>query len=105
MRLTEIDGCVFDEKQLVNSHGYDCLDPVAREAFVNHIHMRGNDRVNAAEETLQKWVAEMRDRWPTWRFRIYRKVEEDEVTIRFHAVRHHVPNWAEDGFEIIPVGP
>jgi hypothetical protein len=32
MALVEVDGCIFDEQQLGLAHGFESLDPVAREA-------------------------------------------------------------------------
>jgi hypothetical protein len=45
----------------------------------------------------------MRSRWPDRTFRIYRQVEADEVTFRFHLVRPSLPNWCEKEIEIITV--
>jgi len=104
MALVEVEGCVFDAGQLRLSHGYERLDPVGREAFVNHLHLTDDDRVAAAERVIQSWAAEMRAQWPRRAFRIYRQVEEDEVTIRFHMVRPGLPNWCEDGVEVMMVG-
>jgi hypothetical protein len=104
--LVEVDGCVFDEEQLSLSRGFESLDPVGREAFVNHMHLAGADRVAAAGRVISSWVAEMRARWPEQEFRIYRNVVPDEVTIRFHRVRPGLPNWCEDEglVEVIVVG-
>jgi hypothetical protein len=104
MVLIEVEGCIFDARQLRSSHGFEWLDPVGREAFVNHLHLTGVDRVRAARSVIETWVAEMRSRWPGWIFRIYRQVEADEITIRFHAVRAGLPNWCDDAMEIIIVG-
>ena len=32
MALVELDRCIFDEQQLGLAHGFESLDPVAREA-------------------------------------------------------------------------
>jgi len=103
MALIEVDGCVYDEEQFAYFNGYARLDPVGREAFVNHTHVSGDDRAEAAERIIQGWSAEMRLRWPGLTFRIYRHVEADEVTIRFHVVRPGVPSWCERGVEVILV--
>jgi hypothetical protein len=102
--LVEVEGCVYDERQFALSHGYEALDPVAREAFVNHVHLASADRAAMAERLIGSWAAEMRDRWPGRVFRIYRQVEADEVIVRFHVVRPGVPDWCESGIEIITVG-
>ena len=103
MALAEVDGCIYDVDQFRLSRGFEGLDPIGREAFVNHLHLNGADRAAAAEQNIKSWVAEMRARWPESAFRIYRQVEDDEVTIRFHMVRLGLPNWCEGGIEIIDV--
>jgi hypothetical protein len=102
--LVEVGGCIFDAGQLRQSHGFEGLDPVGREAFVNHLHLTASDRVSTAAQVIEAWAAEMRARWPGREFRIYRQTEVDEVIIRFHMVRHGVPNWGEDGTEVFVVG-
>jgi hypothetical protein len=104
--LVEVDGCVFDAEQLRLSRGFESLDPVGREAFVNHMHLAGAERAAAVERVISSWAAEMRARWPEQEFRIYRHVVPDEVTIRFHMVRPGLPNWCEDEnlVEVIVVG-
>jgi hypothetical protein len=104
--LVEVGGCVFDEELLRLSRGFESLDPVGREAFVNHLHLAGADRAAAAERVISSWAAEMRARWPEQEFRIYRHVVPDDVTIRFHMVRSNLPNWCEDEglVEVIVVG-
>jgi hypothetical protein len=104
MTLVEVDGCIFDADQLERSRGFESLDPVSSKAFVNHIHIAGNDRNVVADRIIASWVAEMRSRWPDRAFRIYRHSEPTEVIIRFHQVRPGVLNWCEDGIEIIAVG-
>src|SRR5262245_32027231 len=101
--LIEVRGCVFDERLFGLSHGFDSLDPVGREAFVNHVHLDGNDRDEIASRIVAEWAAEMRSRWPEKTFRIYRHVEPGEVTVRFHLARPDVPNWCEQGVEIMTV--
>ena len=105
MPLVEVDGCVYDEDQFRHSHGFKKLDPLSRETIVNHIHLSGEARDAKAERQIQLWIAELRTRWPEHEFRIYRHLDEDEVTIRFHMVRPGVPNWCESGVEIIEIGP
>ena len=104
MALAEVGGCIYDTDQLRLSHGFEGLDPVGREAFVNHWHLTATDRVAAAEQIIQSWVAEMRARWPGHAFRIYRQVDDGEVMIRFHEVRTDVPNWCEDNIEVVVIG-
>lgn len=43
------------------------------------------------------WVAEMQARWPGHTFRIYRTVEPDEVTIRFHLIAWMNPSRWDHG--------
>jgi hypothetical protein len=101
--LIEIDGCIFDEGQWRHAHGYETLDPVGREAFVNHIHLDGKARFVEAERIVQSWAEELRARWPARTFRIYRQIDGREVTVRFHEVRPGLPNWSEQGGEIVTV--
>jgi hypothetical protein len=102
--LVEVDGCVYDADEFRRSGGYEREDPVGREAFVNHMHLNGDDRAAEAARVIAAWEAAMREGWPGRKFRIYRQVEAHEVTIRFHMVRPGVPNWSEEGIEIIVVG-
>lgn len=104
MALVEVDGCIFDAEQLKLARGFESLDPVGREAFVNHLHLSGEDRVAVSECVIRSWIEEMKARWPGRVFRIYRQVELEEVTIRFHTVRLDLPNWCESGVEVIVVG-
>src|SRR4051812_3061421 len=104
MALIEIDGCIFDEHQLGLSYGFESLDPVAREAFVNHLDIGGDDRDAVADRIIRTWTGEMRTRWPDRKFRVYRQPEPSEVIIRFHATRPELPNWCEAGVEIIEIG-
>jgi hypothetical protein len=104
MTLEEAGECIFDAEQLKLSHGYEWLDSVGREAFVNHVHFNADDREVAAAQTIEMWIAEMRTRWPDRVFRIYRQFEPHEITIRFHAVRPGMPNWCEEEVEVIIVG-
>jgi hypothetical protein len=101
--LIEVEGCIFDERRLGLSHGFESLDPVGREAFVNHLHLAGGERAREAQGIIDSWATEMRSRWPGRAFRIYRQVEADEVTIRFHLVRPGLPDWCDQGIEIITV--
>lgn len=103
MALIEIGDCVFDQKQFGFSHGFKELDPVAQEAFVNHLHLAGEDAAAEANRIIESWTSEMRLHWPTRTFRIYRQIEAIEITIRFHLVRADLPNWCEQGIEIITV--
>ena len=105
MALIEVGGCVYDEEQLGLSRGYEELDAVGREAFVNHMHIDSEDREAEAARVVGAWAAEMQARWPGRVFRIYRVVEPDEVTVRFHLVRLGVHNWWDgEGVEVITVG-
>jgi hypothetical protein len=107
-RLVQIDGCIFDAARLQQSHGHESLDPVGREAFVNHLHLTGVGRSDAASEVIAGWADEMQARWPGRAFRIYRVDEPGEVTIRFHTVRPNFADWYDggiEGVEVIIVGP
>ena len=103
--LIELDGCVFDQDELTCTPGLQLGDPIDDEAFVNHIHFDGADRQKAAAEKVATWISEMKQKWPAKSFRIYRQVDPDEITIRFHMVRENAPTWADSGLEIIEVGP
>ncbi len=103
MALVEFDGCIYDEQQLRSSHGFESLDPVGREAFVNHLHLSGDDHLATAGRIVDGWAAELRRRWPDWEFRIYRDRRPNEVLVRFHLVRLGIPNWCEEALEIITV--
>ena len=95
--LIEQDGCIFDSEQLPLSHGYESLDPVAQEAFVNHIHFDETDRELLAQELADQWERDMRAYWPAAEFRIYIHRTEDEIIVRCHRVRPGVPDWASPG--------
>jgi hypothetical protein len=101
--LIQIGDCVFDKRQYELSHGFESLDPIAQEAFVNHMHLSGDSGTAEADRILASWASEMRARWPGRAFRIYRQVEAYDVTIRFHLVRHGSRNWCEQGIDIITV--
>ena len=93
--LVERKGCIFDDAQLKKSHGYENLDPVAQEAFVNHIHLDGANRDETAKNIIEEWVSEMKAKWPGSVFRIYQHREIDELTVRFHRHRPEFPDWSE----------
>ena len=101
--LVEIEGCVFDERQLNLSHGYEDLDPIGKEAFVNHTHLDGINREKESEQIIISWSREMKEKWPGSYFKIYRQVERDEIILRFHKVRPGKPDWCDSGIEIIEV--
>ena len=103
MALVEVDGCIFDEQQLGLAHGFESLDPVAREAFVNHLHISGDDRLVIADRIVRFWTVEMQFRWPGRAFRIYMQFEPSEVFIRFHTVRPGLPHWCDSGLDIIEI--
>jgi hypothetical protein len=89
------DGCVYDAELFPRSHGFETLDLVGREAFVNHIHVSGDDRERQADEIIAAWSANMSSNWPTRIFRIYRDIVDDEIIVRFHMVRPGVVNWSD----------
>jgi hypothetical protein len=62
------------------------------------------DLVPPADQIIASWIAEMKARWPGRVFRIYRDLKSDEVIIRFHMARRGLPNWCDEGIEIIVVG-
>lgn len=33
--LIQIEECIFDQQQLTGAHGFEGLDPIGKEAFVN----------------------------------------------------------------------
>ena len=78
------------------------MDPVGREAFVNHMHFTASDEA-AAAGVIESWATELGARWPDRQFRIYRHVEDGEVIVRFHMVRQGVPNWCDVGVEVTVV--
>ena len=109
MSLIEIDDCVFDEELYQKAHGFDKLDSVAKEAFVNHVHSGGENRYQQAEHQIEKWQKAMLKDFSKHQFRIYIHDDKshDELTIRFHVVRHALSNWVESespGLRIITVG-
>ncbi len=103
--LIEVDGCVYDEQSFKTSHGYERMDEIGREAFVNHIHINGDDRHAQVKSMIDHWTREMKVKWPDRAFRIYRQVEPDEISIRFHMVREDLPDWCDSGLDIIEVNP
>jgi hypothetical protein len=101
--LIERNGCIFVEDLLNGAHGFDHLDAVGQEAFVNHVHLGGRDRKKNADSIISEWTKEMRANWKGRVFRIYRDVNLDEIVIRFHLRREGVPNWFELGIEITEI--
>lgn len=101
--LIQIEECIFDQSELQGAHGFEELDPVGKEAFVNHIHFEGKNRRQESEGIIQGWIKEMKAKFPRKTFRIYKNVGRREITIRFHVVREGVPNWADscDGIQEI----
>lgn len=104
--LIERNGCFFDESELKNSHGYERLDPVGQETFVNHIHLDGPDRETSAMNIISGWKVEMKDKWPNVVFKIYLHRQNNEIIVRFHRHRSDIPDWADSGpdLSIITVG-
>jgi len=104
--LIERNGSFFDEAQLKKSHGYEKLDPVGQEAFVNHIHLEGSGREQVAKQIINNWETEMKAKWPNVVFKIYLHREPEELTIRFHRHRLGVADWSEGDptLSIITVG-
>jgi hypothetical protein len=98
--LIEIGECVFDQRQYDSSHGFESLDLIAQEAFVNHMHLAGETAAIEADRIIECWASEMRARWPNETFRIYRHAESSEITIRFHKVRPGLANWCDTGVDI-----
>lgn len=94
---------MFDGDQLALSHGHDHLDAVAREAFVNHVHFTGPERRSEANRLVDSWRSQLNSGWPGATFRIYWVTTPGEVTVRFHRVREGLPNWADEGVEVIEV--
>ena len=101
--LIEVDGCIFDQVQLKLSNGFENLDKVGKEAFVNHIHLDGKKRLIKAQNIIDSWIMEFKEKWPKHVFRNYKHVEKEEITIRFHLVRSDEPNWCVSGTEIIEI--
>ena len=101
--LVEINGCVFLAEELRHSHGYERLDDIGKEAFVNHVHIEGNGHRPKSDAWVKRVSEALRQGWPGQRFRIYRQSEKRETIMRFHKVRESKPNWCESGVEIIEV--
>jgi hypothetical protein len=59
MPLVEADECLCDAEQLGLSLGYESLDPIGREAFVNHHYLSGEGREAAAGRVIRAWAAEI----------------------------------------------
>ena len=102
-RLIQVGDCIYDAEQFPHSHGFESLDPVGREAFVNHIHVSGDDRDQVADQIVRDWKAIMLSDWPDQTFRIYRHKIDDEIILRFHSVRPGVANWydGDEGLIIV----
>ncbi|WP_269541778.1 hypothetical protein [Cerasicoccus fimbriatus] len=103
--LIEIQDCIYDEIQLKKSHGFDGLDKIGKESFVNHIHFEGSDNRGTAQSKINEWKEEMLKKWPNKSFRIYRDEQESETILRFHEVRPELPNWCDSGVEIMEINP
>ena len=101
--LTEMDGAVFDRAQLALSHGYEALDAVGQEAFVNHVHFGGPGRTARANSLVSTWRECMQACGRGRTFRVYTHRKRGEIIVRFHVVRAGVPNWCEPGDESIDV--
>jgi hypothetical protein len=102
--LVEVGGCIFDKQQLDLSHGFDDLDPVARETRVNHIHLDGDHRQAVADRFMRSWASEMLSRWPERTFRILGQTEPYEVIISFHTRRPGNRKSYGAAVEIIEIG-
>lgn len=101
--LEIIGDCIFDSELLKHAHGFESLDAIGQEAFVNHIHFDGKNRVSESDSKIAEWIKEIRANYSDSSFRIYKQVEADEITIRMHMVRPGVANWADDGIDIIEI--
>jgi len=95
-RLVEVDGAIFDQELLKLAFGFDALDVVGRESFVNHMHFDGKDRVSSANSIVENWKLELLERWPSSTFRLYWHNNQDEIIIRFHRVHSGIPNWCDE---------
>lgn len=100
MRIIEVNQCFFDEEQLRKSHGFQELDSVGKEAFVNHIHFDEENFKNEAQRKIDGWVNDMTKNWPKRFFKIYRHEDENEISIRFHLVREIEVDWCEPCAEV-----
>ena len=98
--LIEVDECIFDDEQFKLSHGFENLDGVGKEAFVNHIHFDEGEYEKEAQAKIDEWTREMIENWPNRLFKIYRHKQDDEVTVRFHLVRENEVDWCESCAEI-----
>jgi len=104
--LAKLNGCIFLKEEIEQSHGYENLDAIGQEAFVNHIHIEGIDHESKAEKWVQDVTDALKQDCPGLLFRIYRQTDSQESTVRFHKFRDSQPNWCEDdleGIEIIEV--
>jgi hypothetical protein len=101
--LEKNGNCIFDSELLKHTQGFESLDAIGQEAFVNHIHFDGKNRVTESESKIADWIQEIRTKYNDSKFRIYKQVEADEITIRMHMVRPGVANWIDDGIEIIEI--
>lgn len=93
--LIEKNDCIFDNDQEAHSFGYENLDPVAQEAFVNHVHFSGIDFQVRSRILMVAWENEMKTKWSDFVFRIYLQQDANENTVRFHRVRQGIPNWCK----------
>jgi len=101
--LVEIDGCIFDKRQFKKSHGFEQMDSVGKEAFVNHVHLNGHNKERDAQALINSWTEEMKSKWLGKKFKIYKQIEPHEIILRFHIVREDEPDWCDSGLEIIEV--
>jgi hypothetical protein len=99
--LIELNDCIFDQDQLSHSFGYENLDPVGQEAFVNHVHFSGINFQEHSRMLMAAWENEMETKWSNFVFRIYLQQGANENTLRFHRVRQGIPNWYKDEGENI----
>lgn len=109
--FVEANGCVFiaDQYALSHSNQEAFEDEIAFEAFVNHVHLSGDE----LDETLQpldilkmaltmgeKWQSKLQKDFPSERFLIILGFDEGEATLRFHKVRPFQAAWIDiEGIE------
>jgi hypothetical protein len=105
-KLVNNHGCILLYDQLQYSHvtQEDFEDETGYEAFVNHVHLKGNEfgiELTAAEfihvaiKIAETWKRKLALDFPDSRFMVIVGfyAEENEVILRFHKVRDNQAPW------------
>lgn len=102
--FAEANGCVFiaDQYALGHSNQEAFEDETTFEAFVNHVHLNGDeldenlqplDILTLALTMGEKWQSKLQKDFPNEKFLIILGFDEGEAILRFHKVRQSQSAW------------